>query len=300
MLSKTKKIWFDGKLVDWDKAKVHVLSHGLHYGSGVFEGIRAYETKKGVAVFRLDEHLERFFYSAKVLGMKIPFSKKEIKKAILKLIKVNQIKDCYIRPIAFFGYGKMGLSPKKAKVNLAIALWEWKSYLGEKPVKVKISKYRRIDPKTTEIKAKICGHYVNSILATLEAQKAGFDEALLLDLQGFVSEGAAENIFMVKKGKLFTPLPKTILPGITRNTVFHIAKDLKIKVIEKNIRPSELKKADEAFFCGTAAEITPIGQIDEVKINQGKIGPLTSKIKTLYQRIVRGEEEKYLKWLTFC
>jgi len=299
-MRKTKKIWLNGKILDWNKAKVHILTHALHYGSGVFEGIRAYNTDKGPAVFRLDEHIKRFFNSAKTLEMVIPFSKQEIKDAILKLIRVNKVKDCYIRPIAFFGYGKMGLNPKGAQVNVGIAVWPWNAYLGERPVRVKVSKYIRIHPKSTNVKAKICGHYVNSILASLQAKREGYDEAVLLDYKGFVSEGPGENIFIVKKGKIFTPLGDSILPGITRDSVFKIAKDLGIKVKEKRISLRELKQADEAFFTGTAAEISPIGKIDKILINKGRIGEITQKIKTFYQRIVRGKEKKYLKWLTFC
>lgn len=298
-MRKTKKIWLNGKFLDWEKAKVHILTHGLHYGSGVFEGIRAYQTSHGLAIFRLKEHLERFFYSAKILKMPIPYSKSKIKQAILKLIKLNEVKDCYIRPIAFFGYGKMGLLPKGAPVNLALALWPWEAYLGQKPIKVKISRYIRLHPQSAEIKAKLCGYYVNSILASLEAEKAGCQEALLLDHKGFISEGPGENIFIVKRRSLFTPPPQTILPGITRDTIMKIARDLNLKVYEKNIKPSELKKVEEAFFCGTAVEICPIGKINNTWINKGEVGPITQKIKETFQKIVRGEIKKYRKWLTF-
>jgi branched-chain amino acid aminotransferase len=297
-MEKTKKIWLDGKFIDWDKAKIHILSHTLHYGGGVFEGIRTYKTEKGPAVFRLKEHIKRFFYSAGVLEMKIPFSQSEIKKAVIELIKVNGLVEGYIRPISIFGYGKMGLSPKGAPVKTAIIAWPWKSYLGEKPVKVKISKYIRLHPKSINVKAKICGHYVNSILASLEAKRNGFQEALLLDYQEFISEGPGENIFMVKKGIIFTPPAASILPGITRDTVIKIAKDLGIKVKEENIKPREIKKADEIFFSGTAAEICPIGQIDNIIINKRRIGPITSRIKNFYQDIIQGKKKKYFKWLT--
>lgn len=298
-MKKVKKIWLDGKFVDLEKAKIHVLTHTLHYGGGAFEGIRAYETDKGPAVFRLKDHIKRLFYSAKVLGMKIPFSPKEIENAILKLIKINKVKECYIRPIAFYGYGKMVLNPKGAPVNLAIAIWPWEKLLGEKPVKVKISSYIRIHPKSTVVDAKICGHYVNSILATLEAQKAGFDEALFLDYEGFVAEGPGENIFIVKDKKIFTPEKGSILPGITRDTVLKICSDLGITAKEKRISLEELKNADEAFFVGTAAEITPIAKINDTLINNGKVGEITQKIRKLYQRIIHGKEKKYLYWLTF-
>jgi len=299
-MTKTKYIWFNGKFVKWEKAKIHVLSHGLHYGSGVFEGIRCYKTSKGPAIFRLKEHLERFFYSASCLEMKIPFSKEKVEKAILKTIKINKVKECYIRPIAFFGYGKMGLNPIGAPVNLAIAVWPWPAYLGgEKPVTVKISKYQRLTPQSIIPEAKICGYYINSIFASLDSQKSGFDEALLLDAQGYVAEGPGENIFMVKNRQLSTPALGAILPGITRDSCKEIAKDLNLSVKEKLITPQEIKSADEVFFTGTAAEICPIGKIDETLINQGKIGEITKKIKDIYQRIVHGQEKKYLKWLTF-
>lgn len=276
------------------------MTHGLHYGNGVFEGIRAYNAKKGPAVFRLKEHIARFFYSAKALEMKIPFSKKELKRAVLETISINNLKECYIRPIAFTGYGKMGLNPKGAPIEVAIAAWAWGAYLGNKEtIKVKISKYIRIHPRSCPVQAKICGYYVNSILASLEAQKNKVDECLLLDYQGYVAEGPGENIFMVKNKKLFTPKLGSILGGITRDTIIKIAKDLNIKIEEKEISVSELKSADEAFFCGTAVEIQPIGKIDKTLINQKNIGKITKKIKNLYQRIIHGKEKKYSYWLSY-
>jgi branched-chain amino acid aminotransferase len=299
-MEKVKKIWLNGKFIDWEKAKIHILTHTLHYGGGVFEGIRAYQANRGPAVFRLDDHLKRFFYSASCLEMKIPFSKKEIKKAVLETIKVNNINECYIRPLAFFSYGKMGLKPIGSPVEVAIAVWPWGAYLGEKEtITVKISKYIRLHPKSVVPDAKICGHYVNSILATLEAHRWGFDEALLLDFEGYVAEGPGENIFMVKDGKLFTPPLGTILPGITRDSVTKIAQDIGIEIEEKKITVEELKSAEEIFFTGTAAEIQSIGKVDQTVINNGKIGQITKEIKALYQKIVHGEEKKYLKWLTF-
>jgi branched-chain amino acid aminotransferase len=295
---KTNKIWFNGKFVDWQKAKVHLLTHSLHYGSSVFEGIRCYQTEKGLAVFRLPEHLERFFYSAKSISMEIPFSKKEIKEAILKIIKINRLKECYIRPIAWFTEG-MGLHTKGIPVQVAIAVWPWKAYLGEKPLKVKISKFIRIHPKSTIPDAKISGNYINSILASQEAKKAGFDEALLLDYQGYLAEGPGENIFIAKDNQLFTPERGSILPGITRDSIIKIARDSGIKVIEKKITPKELKLADEAFFVGTAVEVCLIKKVDNILINKGKIGKITKKIREIYQKIIRGKEKKYLKWLTF-
>lgn len=298
-MEETKKIWFNRKFINWNEAKIHILAHVLHYGGGIFEGIRAYSTEKGPAVFRLKDHLKRFFYSASQIEMKIPFSKEEIEKAILNLIKINKVKECYIRPIAFFGYGKMGLNPQGSPVNVAIALWPWGSYLGEEPVKVKISKFIRFHPKSVISEAKICGYYINSIFASLEAKRAGFDEALLLDYQGFVAEGPGANIFIVKNKKLFTPKKGSILTGITRDCIIKIAKDFGIEVKEKRIRVSELKSANEAFFVGTGVEICPIGQIDKTLINKGKIGEITKKIKNFYQKIIHGKVKKYLKWLTF-
>ncbi len=299
MIPKTKKIWVDGKFVDWEKAKIHILTHSLHYGGGVFEGIRAYETEKGPAVFRLKEHLKRLFFSSSVLGMKIPFSRKEIEKAIIDLIKVNKVKQCYIRPLVIFGYGVMGLYPKKAPINVIISLWTWKKYLG-KNLKVKVSKFIRIHPQSTVVEAKICGHYVNSILASIEAKKEGFDEALLLDYKGFVAEGPGENIFLVKNKKILTPKKGSILPGITRDTIITIAKQkLNLKVEEKEITLKELKNADELFFAGTAVEVSPIVQVDKTIIGGGKEGEITKKIRELYQRIVSGKESRYLKWLKF-
>jgi len=293
-----QKIWFNGKFVDWDKAKIHILTHSLHYGSGVFEGIRAYQTEKGPAVFRLAEHLDRLFYSASSFKMKISFSKEEIKKAILKTIKINNLNECYIRPIVFFG-SKMGLNPEGASVETAIAAFPWKGLFEKKKITVKISKFIRIHPESTIADAKICGHYVNSILASLEAKREGFDEAILLDFQGNIAEGPGENIFIVRDKKLFTPQKGSILPGITRDSVIKIAKNLGILVKEKKIKPEEIKKADELFFSGTGVEICPIAKIDNVLINQGKIGRITKKIKEIYQRAVRGKEKQYLRWLTF-
>ncbi len=299
-MKKVNKIWVDGEFVSWDEAKIHVLTHTLHYGGGVFEGIRAYNTEKGAAVFRLKEHVDRFFNSASSLEMKIPFSKSEIKKAILETIKVNNIKECYIRPIGFFGYGKMGLNPKGAPVRIAIAVWPWGAYLEKgKAIKVKISDYIRIHPKSTVADAKICGHYVNSILASQEAQKAEADEALFLDYEGNIAEGPGENIFIVKDGNLITPPLGTILGGITRDTVIKIADSFGINTIKEKITPEELFSADEAFFVGTAAEICPIGEVDGKLINNGKVGEITKKIKDFYGKIVRGEKEKYKKWLSF-
>jgi len=297
-MNKTKYIWFNGKLIKWEEAKVHVLTHALHYGSGVFEGIRCYKTQNGPAIFRLRDHIDRLFNSARCLEMKIPFTKKEIESATKNLIKINKIEECYIRPIIFYGYGKMGLNPKGANIDCAIIVWPWGKYLKDK-VKVKISKFIRLHPKSVISSAKICGYYVNSIFATLEAEKEKFDEALLLDYKGFVGEGPGENIFIVKNKKLFTPKLGSILPGITRDSIIKIAKDMKIKVIEKDISIKELKNCDEAFFTGTAAEITPIYQIDDKVINNGKIGEITKILQERFYKIVHGEDRRYKNWLTY-
>lgn len=289
----------DGKLIDWQKAKIHILTHTLHYGAGVFEGIRFYHTKKGPAVFRLKEHIDRLFYSASCFKMKVSFSKEEIRRAIKNLIKINKVKQGYIRPIIYFGSGIMGLNPQKAPVNCAVAVWPWGSYLGDQAVKVKISKFIRIHPKSSFAQAKICGHYANSILASIEIKEKGFDEALLLDYQGNVAEGPGENIFMVKNKVLIAPSASSILPGITRKTIIQLAKDLGYKVKEKKISPSELKKADELFFCGTAAEVTAIKQVDNKIIGKGKIGSVTEVLKNEYLKIVHGENKKYEHWLDY-
>jgi branched-chain amino acid aminotransferase len=299
-MNEVKKIWLDGEFVDWQNAKIHILTHTLHYGGGVFEGIRTYETKNGPAVFRLKEHIDRFFYSASCLDMKIPFTKEEIEKAILETIKVNEVKECYIRPLAFFGYGNMGLNPLNSPVSVSISLWPWRAYLESgKPIKVKISKYRRLDPQSVISDAKVCGYYVNSILATLDAQKSGFAESLLLDSDGYVAEGPGENVFMIKDNKVYTPSLGSILAGITRDSCIKIFKDLGFEVIEKKISPEEIKEADEVFLTGTAAEVCPVGQIDDALINNGEIGKITENIKNIYKKTVKGEEEKYLNWLTF-
>lgn len=297
-MEKVKYIWFNGNLAKWDNAKIHVLSHALHYGSGVFEGIRLYKTTKGPAIFRLNDHLKRLFASAKALDLKIPYSIKELEKSIVELVKVNKIEEGYIRPIIFYGYGKMGLNPKGAEVNVIIAIWKWGKYLKEK-VKVKISKFIRLHPNSVISTAKVCGYYVNSIFATLDAEKDGYDEAILLDYKGYVAEGPGENIFIVKNNQLYTPKPGSILLGITRDTVIKIARDLGIKVKEKNISVNELLNADEAFFTGTAAEITPIFKINQTLINKGKIGPIASKIKEIYEKITKAELKEYNHWLTF-
>ena len=295
----TKKIWMDGKIVDWNKAFVHVMSHGLHYGSSVFEGVRFYNTPKGPAIFRLDDHTKRLFYSASAIEMKIPFSEKVLNQAQLDIIKTNEVKSGYIRPLAFYGYGKMGLNPVGAEVNVIVAAWPWGSYLGGKPIRVKVSKYIRIHPQSVIADAKVSGHYVNSILASLEMQKEGYDEALLLDFEGNIAEGPGENIFIVKDGNVYTPQLGTILPGITRASIIELLeKEFNIKVTEKKITLDEVMNADEAFYTGTAAEIQPIGSIDDQNIKDGNAGELTTKVRKIFMDIVEGRNFKYERWLS--
>ncbi len=293
------KIWMDGKLIPWEKAQIHVLTHTFHYGGGAFEGIRFYETNKGPAVFRLTDHIKRLFYSASVLDMKIPHSRKDLENAVIKLIKAVKLKSGYIRPIVYYGYEKMGLDPIGSPVNTAIAVWPWGAYLGEKPVKTHISKFIRIHPSSTYPEAKLCGHYVNSILASLDARHNNAKEAILLDYKGNVAEGPGENIFMVKNGVLITPKKGSILSGITRDSLKQLAKKLKIQNKEALISKKELLSADEVFFSGTAAEVTAIGSIDGKKISNGKMGPITSSLKDLFTETVHGRVPEFKNWLTY-
>lgn len=295
---KSDYIWFDGKFVKYKDAKLHVLSHSLHYGSAAFEGIRFYETDDGVAVFRLKEHYKRMKKSAEVMHIKHPYSVDDLCKATLRTIKKNKLEHGYVRPIAFFGLGNLRVEPTACKTHVIIAAWPWGAYLSEDPIKVKVSKYIRIHPKSLESDAKICGHYVNSILAVYDAKAAGFQEALLLDYKGNIAEGPGENFFIVKNGKLITPPLGNILPGITRDSIIKLAKDLGIPVQERNISLKQAKQADECFFSGTAAEVTPIGQIDASRIKHG-FGPITKQLKAEFMNIVHGKNKKYRKWLTY-
>lgn len=299
-MQKTKKIWLDGNLVDWKNAKTHIFSHALHYGTAVFEGIRCYKTDNDPAIFRLQDHLDRLLFSARCLGMKLPFGKGELISAIKITVKINKAEECYIRPIAFYGYGKMSLNPIGVPVNVAIGVWPWKYDVGKgENARVKISKYIRLHPASIEARAKISGYYSNSVLAAVEAYRAGVDECVFLDKDGYVAEGPGENIFLVKNKKLYTPAPGSILPGITRDSIMKIARDLKIRVIERKITPAELKEADEVFFCGTAVEICPIIKLGGHNFMQGKTGPITNLIRDKYRGVVRGEVPKYSRWLTY-
>ena len=298
-MDETEFIWMDGKLVKWKDAKIHVLTHTLHYGAGVFEGIRCYETDRGTAIFRLKEHIGRLYYSADTLKMKIPFQKEEFIEAVKETVRKNKLKSGYIRPICFFGYGKMGLNPSGAPVNCSISVWPWGKYLGEEAVKVKISKFIRIHPKSTYSDAKLCGHYVNSIFASVEVKEKGYDEALLLDYKGNIAEGPGENIFIVKEKKLLTPSLGTILKGITRASIIQLAKDQGIKVEEKTLTKEDVYNAEEAFFSGTAAEITAIKSVDDKNIGKEAPGPITTKLRDLFMDIVHGKTEKYKDWLAY-
>ncbi|MDM0082786.1 MULTISPECIES: branched-chain amino acid transaminase [Variovorax] len=297
------KIWMDGELVDWRDAKIHVLSHTLHYGCGVFEGVRAYNTVNGTAIFRLAEHTERLFNSAKILRMKIPFSQEQVNEAQKQVVRENKLDSCYLRPLVWIGSEKLGVSPKGNKIHAMVAAWAWGAYLGDEGMKrgirVKTSSYTRHHVNITMTQAKAVSNYSNSILANMEALDDGYDEALLLDASGFVSEGAGENIFVVKGGVVYTPdLSAGALNGITRNTILHICKDLGIEVVQKRITRDEVYIAEEAFFTGTAAEVTPIRELDRVEIGIGSRGPITEKIQSAFFDIVNGRNPKYAHWLT--
>jgi len=295
----TKNIWFNGELIKWDEAKIHVLTHTLHYGAGIFEGTRFYDTPKGPAVFRLQDHIKRLFYSASTLDMELKYSAEEFIAATLELLKANGINSGYIRHICYYGYERLGLNPTGVPIDCCIAAWPWGKYLGKDAVRVKTSKYIRIHPKSTFSDAKISGNYVNSILASLEIKKAGYDEALLLDYQGNVAEGPGENIFWVKDGKLFTVAEGNILPGFTRDTIMTIARDEGIEVEERNITLEDIKQADEVFMCGTAAEVTGVEQIDDTVIGAGGLGEMSKKLRDIYMDTVGGKVEKYEGWLSY-
>jgi branched-chain amino acid aminotransferase len=297
------KIWMDGRLVQWRDARIHVLTHTLHYGCGVFEGVRAYNTAMGTAIFRLREHTERLFNSAKILRMKIPYSMEQVIEAQREVVRANKLESCYIRPLAWIGSEKLGVSPKGNTIHLMIAAWAWGAYLGEEGLKrgirVKTSSYTRHHVNITMTQAKAVSNYTNSILANMEAVDEGYDEAMLLDASGFVSEGAGENLFIVKKGVVYTPdLSAGALNGITRDTVFAICSDLGLQLVEKRITRDEVYISDEAFFTGTAAEVTPIREFDRVQIGAGARGPITEKIQSAFFDIVNGRNPKYAEWLT--
>ena len=297
-------IWMDGEFVEWREAKVHVLTHTLHYGVGVFEGVRAYATDNGPAIFRLSRHTERLQQSAKIMGMKIPFSTEVINQAQKEAVIKNNLKSGYLRPMAFYGSEAMGLHAKGLKVHLSIAAWEWGAYLGEdgleNGIRVKTSSYNRHHINSTMAKAKTNGHYTNSIMALQEAENAGYDEALMLDTSGYVAEGTGENIFIVRRGKVYTPSLTAALEGITRDTIVELLRsDMNIEVIEKQITRDEIYTADEAFFTGTAAEVTPIKSLDDREIGMGRAGEVTKEIQSRYFDVVLGKNKDRLDWLTF-
>ncbi len=298
------KIWMNGELVPFKNAKVHVLTHALHYSTSIFEGIRCYDTPEGSAIFRLPEHIDRFFNSAKMYSMKMPYSKKKISDGIVKTVNASKLKQCYIRPLAYYGYGTMGLTPTNNKVDVSISCWEWK--MGESKAgkfsgaKCKISKWVRIDSKSQPMKAKSAANYSNAALARMEALNAGYDEAIMLNNKGHVAEGSAENIFVVKNGRITTPpLDADILDGITRDSAIKLLKSNKIKVIEKNLRINDLLKADEIFMTGTAAEVKSVTCVNKTKIGDGKIGEVTKELQELFMDTVMGKNKKFRSWLKF-
>lgn len=301
-MEKVAKIWMDGKFVNWEDAKVHVLTHTLHYGLGVFEGIRCYLCHDGTsAVFRLKEHVDRLFTSASIGMLKIPYSKEEICQAILETLSINKLQQGYIRPLVFISDGEMGLYIANYPVRVIIACWPWGAYLGEEGltngIRAKISSFTRHHVNVGMTKAKICGNYVNSILAKKEVIAGGYDEAIMLDTEGYISEASGENIFITKDGKLKTTPPTSILQGITRGAIIEIARDIDIPVVEQRFTRDELYMADECFFTGTAAEVTPVREVDDRTIGQGKPGPITKKIQAIFFDAVHGKEAKYKKWL---
>jgi branched-chain amino acid aminotransferase len=302
MADRDGHIWYDGKLVPWRNATTHVLTHSLHYGLAVFEGVRAYQTAQGTAIFRLKEHTERLFNSAHIYLMKIPYSQEALMDAQKEVVRANKMESCYIRPIAFYGSEKMGVSPKGASVHVAIAAWPWGAYLGaealEKGIRVKTSSYARHHVNVSMCRAKYSGTYANSILANLEATEHGYDEGLLLDVDGFVAEGSGENLFMVKNGKVYEPELTSALSGITRDSIITLAQEMGYSVGSKRITRDDLYIADEAFFTGTAAGVTPIREIDGRSIGSGKRGPVTARLQQAFFDCVLGKSEKHRDWLS--
>jgi branched-chain amino acid aminotransferase len=302
MADRDGKIWMDGQLVEWRDAKIHVLSHTLHYGCGAFEGVRAYNTVNGTAIFRLREHTERLFNSAKILRMKIPFSQEQVMEAQREVVRVNKLESCYLRPLTWIGSEKLGVSPKGNTIHLMVAAWPWGAYLGEeglaRGIRVKTSSFARHHVNVTMARAKVATTYANSILANLEATQDGYDEGLLLDTEGFVAEGCGENIFLVKDGRLYTPQLTTALDGITWRSVQQICADLGLAVEKTRLTRDDVYIADEAFFTGTAAEVTPIRELDRRTIGSGARGPVTEKIQSAFFDIVNGRNPKYHHWLT--
>ena len=302
MADRDGHIWYDGRLVPWRDATTHVLTHSLHYGLAVFEGVRAYKTDIGTAIFRLEEHTRRLFNSAHIYLMKIPYTPEQLMAAQKEVVRANKLESCYIRPIAFYGSEKMGVSPKGASVHVAIAAWPWGAYLGpealEKGIRVKTSSYARHHVNVSMCRAKYSGTYANSILANLEATEHGYDEGLLLDVDGFVAEGSGENLFIVKNGKLYEPELTSALIGITRDSIITLAREMGYEVSAKRITRDDLYIADEAFFTGTAAEVTPIRELDRIAIGSGRRGPVTERIQSAFFDIVYGRNARYRHWLS--
>jgi branched-chain amino acid aminotransferase len=301
-MDKAEKIWMNGKFVPWDEAKVHVLTHALHYATAVFEGERCYKTVKGPAIFRLREHVQRLFDSAKIYKMKLPFSFERICQASKEIVKVNKLEECYIRTIAFYGYKEMGLHPGKNPIEVAIAAWRWGAYLGEegvrKGIRCKISSWHRIDTQSLSPLSKATANYANSMLAKMEAVNSGYDEAIMLNNRGYIAEGSGENITMIKNGNLITPpVTSGALRGITLDSVKRIVEDMKLPYVERDIPRDEIYLADEVFLTGTAAEITPVREIDDRIIGSGSPGPITVKIQKKFHDAVTGRDEKYRHWL---
>ncbi len=295
-------IWYDGELVQWRDATTHVLTHSLHYGMGVFEGVRAYKTPQGTAIFRLQAHTDRLFDSAHIMGMKIPFTKEEINEATKAAVRENNLDSAYIRPLAFYGSEGMGIRADNLKVHVIVAAWHWGAYMGEEAleqgIKIRTSSFTRHHVNISMTRAKASGHYINSMLALQEAVSAGADEALLLDPEGYVAEGSGENVFVVKNGVIYTPEVTACLNGITRNTVLTLAGELGIPVVEKRITRDEVYIADEAFFTGTAAEVTPIRELDGRQIGIGRRGPVTEKLQKAYFDLVSGRTDAHAEWRT--
>jgi branched-chain amino acid aminotransferase len=302
MADRDGHIWFDGKLVDWRDAKIHVLTHSLHYGMAVFEGVRAYKTVSGTAIFRLHEHTRRLFNSAKIFQMTLPFSFETVLEAQKEVVRANKLESCYLRPLAWIGSEKLGVSARGNTIHMSVSAWPWGAYLGEeglaKGIRVKTSSFTRHHVNVSLVRAKASGYYINSSRANQEVTANGYDEALLLDTEGYVSEGAGENVFIVRDGKLYTPDLASCLDGITRNAVVTMAHDLGYEVIEKRITRDEMYCADEAFFTGTAAEITPIRELDDRTIGEGSRGPITGKLQALFFDVVAGKSDKYASWMT--
>jgi len=302
MLQATEKIWMNGSFVNWNDANVHVLTHSLHYATAVFEGIRCYKTGNGPAVFRLQEHVDRLFDSAHIMQMEMPFTREAIAEAILETIRVNKIDACYIRPLVYIGYGAMGVYPKQNPVQVSIAVWPWGSYLGDEGMKngirVKISSYIRPHVNSAMVRSKTTANYANSLLAKREALKDGYDEAMLLDTEGYVAEGSGENVFIVRKGLIKTPPLTSILEGITRDSIMQLAAERGMRLVEERFTRDELFIADEAFFTGTAAEITPIREVDNRIIGKGSRGPVTQELQSAFFDIVYGKDSRHEDWLT--